>query len=114
MTEVVPKRGDIWHADIGEPVGHEAAYERPVLVVSSGRFNIVGMVTICPITRTEKLYPTRIRIQPGASGLYTTSYVQVEQVRTISTARLIKQHGRADAEHLRDIQRILRLLFESH
>ena len=32
-------RGEVWWADFGEPFGSEPGYERPVLVVSSDRYN---------------------------------------------------------------------------
>ena len=112
MTDVAPHRGDIWLADAGEPVGHEAGYERPVLVISAGRFNAFRLVTICPITRSEKLWPTRVSIDPGTSGLSTKSFIQAEQVRTISTRRLLKHLGRAEAAQMFDVERVLRLLFE--
>jgi mRNA interferase MazF len=112
MSDVVPVRGDIWHANFGQPMGHEAGFDRPVIVISNGRFNAHGLVSVCPITRTEKTYPTRIQISPGTSGLDVVSYIQVEQVRTISTQRLFKHRGRAHVAHLRDIERILRLMFE--
>jgi mRNA interferase MazF len=107
-----PARGDIWHADFGTPIGHEAGFERPVVVISAGRFNAHGLVMVCPITRTDKAYPTRVPIGPGLSGLDSLSYIQVEQVRTISTQRLVKHRGRADPAQLLDIERILRLVFD--
>lgn len=109
---LIPRRGEIWHTDFGSPIGHEAAFERPALIVSAGRFNNHGLVSVCPITRTEKTYPTRIPIAPGRSGLDATSYIQVEQIRTISTERLLMRRGEADTTHLVDAERILRLLLE--
>ena len=32
-------RGDIWWADLPEPVGSEPGYRRPVLIVQSDTFN---------------------------------------------------------------------------
>jgi mRNA interferase MazF len=108
----VPRRGEIWHTDFGTPVGHEAAFEHPAMVVSAGRFNAYGLITVLPITGTQKTYPTRIRIEPGISGLSKVSYIQVEQVRTISVDRLLTRRGQAEAGHLLDAERILRLLLE--
>ncbi|MFI7585682.1 type II toxin-antitoxin system PemK/MazF family toxin [Spongisporangium articulatum] len=111
MTES-PLRGEVWDVDLGYPVGHEAAFVRPALVVSADRFNSHELVSVCPITRTRKSYPTRVPLHPGVSGLDETSYVQVEHVRTISTARLVGRRGRVTADDLRSTARILRFLFE--
>lgn len=112
MPDLAPKRGDIWDVDLGNPIGHEAAFMRPAFVVSADRFNIHDLVTMCPVGRTYKPYPTRVPIEPGPSGLDVVSYIQVEQLRTVSTQRLVKRRGRAEPAHLLAVQRILRLLLE--
>jgi mRNA interferase MazF len=113
MSDTPLRLGQIWHADFGTPVGHEAGFARPVLVISADRFNAHELVTVCPITRTEKPYPTRIRIPADdISGLSKTSYAQVEQVRTVSTQRLTKQYGMIQPDSVRDVQRVLKLLFD--
>lgn len=105
-----PRRGEVWLADLGEPIGHEAAFLRPVLVVSDDPANRHGLATICPIGSAKRDYPTRIEIVEGTSGLHQTSYVQGEQVRTISANRLVHTLGRADVLVMRDVERVLRLL----
>lgn len=96
--------------DLGEPIGHEAAAIRPALVVSDDPANRFGLVTVCPIGRAKRGYPTRVEIEPGGSGLDETSHVQAEQVRTISTARLVQRLGRADLVVTHEVERVLRLL----
>lgn len=105
-----PRRGELWLVDLGDPIGHEAASHRPALVVSDDPANRHGLVTLCPITRSKRGYPTRVEIVPGASGLDETSYVQGEQPRTLSTARLVHRLGRADITVLSEVGRVLRLL----
>jgi mRNA interferase MazF len=112
MSDPTPKRGEIWDVDLGTPIGHEAAFLRPGFVISSDRFNVHGLVTMCPVGRTYKRYPTRVEIEPGSSGLDVVSYIQVEQLRTVSTARLVKRRGQAETAHLVAAERILRLLLE--
>ena len=107
-----PKRGEVWDVDLGDPIGHEAAFVRPALIVSADRFNRHRLVSVCPLTRTQKAYPTRVQLEPGESGLDVTSQVQVEQVRTISTARLVRRRGAAGGAAMIVVARILRLLFD--
>jgi len=105
-----PRRGDVWLVDLGDPIGHEAAFVRPALVVSDDPSNRYGLVTVCPIGRARRDYPTRIEIVPGTSGLDESSYVQGEQVRTISTNRLVHRLGRAETAVEHEVSRVLRLL----
>lgn len=96
--------------DLGNPIGHEAAFHRPALVVSDDPANRHGLVTVCPIGSARRNYPTRVEITPGNSGLDGTSYVQGEQVRTISTDRLVHRLGRAEIAVQHELDRVLRLL----
>jgi mRNA interferase MazF len=112
MPDRAPQRGEIWDIDLGTPIGHEAAFLRPGFVVSADRFNVHGLVTVCPVGRTYKPHPTRVEIQPGSSGLDVVSYIQVEQLRTVSTDRLISRRGRAESAHLLAAERIVRMLLE--
>lgn len=105
-----PLRHEVWLVDLGDPIGREAAYHRPALVVSDDPANRYGLVTLCPITRSRRGYPTRVEVPPGSSGLDETSYVQAEQPRTLSTARLVHRLGRADIAVMSEVDRVLRLL----
>lgn len=108
MTD--PTRGTIWLSDLGEPMGPEAGSARPALVVSDDRANGHGLVVICPITRTRLSYPTHIEVERGRSGLAATSYVQAEQVRTVSTLRLLHRLGEVDTVTMLQLERALRFL----
>lgn len=105
-----PLRGHIWLVDLGEPIGHEAAFIRPALVVSEDQANRHGLVIACPITSTARGYPSHVEIEPGRSGLDGISYIQAEQVRTISSARLTRRVGAADAAAMAAVERCLQLL----
>jgi mRNA interferase MazF len=85
-----PLRGDVVIIDLGEPIGHEAGLSRPGVVVSHDRLTHVGLITVLPVTRTRLGWPSHVEIEPAESGLRETSYVQTEQVRTISTARVTR------------------------
>lgn len=103
-------RGEVWLIDLGEPMGHEAGFTRPGLVISDERANRHGLVVVCPIGRAKRGYPTRVEIEPGTSGLHEVSYVQVEQVRTVSADRLLRRVGSADLVAITQVERALRFL----
>jgi mRNA interferase MazF len=109
LSNGLPLRGDVWLIDLGSPLGHEAGLKRPALVVSVDEFNSHGLVTVLPITRTDKAYPTRVAIAPGLSGLHERSFIQVEHIRTVSSQRLVRRLGIGSGEMPR-VESVLRHL----
>lgn len=105
-----PLRGDVWLVDLGDPIGDEAAARRPALVVSDDPANVHGLAVVCPITASRRGYPTHVELERGRSGLDGTSYVQTEQIRTISTARFVQRFGDADPTAMVAVERCLRFL----
>jgi mRNA interferase MazF len=104
----LPLRGDVIVVDLGEPVGHEAGLSRPALVVSHDRLAQVGLITVLPVTRTRLGWPSHIEVEPADSGLRETSYVQTEQIRTISTERVIRIVSRLPFAALSAVDGLLR------
>ena len=100
--------------DFGDPVGHEQGYRRPAVVVSADRFNAsrAGLVIVVPLTRARRGLPSHIEIEPGASGLAETSYAKTEDIKSVSTERLVRRLGRADPASLARITRALAWLLE--
>lgn len=105
---MIPSRGDVVRVDLSVPIGHEAGYERPVLVVSHDRLAVTGLVVVCAITRTRHGWPSHLEVEPAQSGLPEVSYVQTEQVRTISTQRLVAIVGHLDVVALAAVESRLR------
>ena len=106
------RRGEIYLADLGDPVGHEQALRRPVLVVSAEPWlaSHPPVITVVPITRTYRARSTHVEVEPGASGLSATSYAKCEDIRAISPLRLERRFGDADAVATAQIDLILRRL----
>jgi len=72
-----PQRGDVWQVEFGRPVGNEqGAGLRPAVVISNDGVNDSrdGLAIVAPLTTAPRSYPSRIRIQPGSSGLRETSW----------------------------------------
>ena len=109
-----PQRGEIWTVDFGEPVGHEQGHRRPGLVVSSDRLNAsrAGIVVVVPLTRTLRDLPSHVEIAPGESGLAQASYAKSEDIKSISTERLVRRLGRVQSASLDQVGRALALLLE--
>jgi len=69
------KRGEIYLADLGEPVGHEQALRRPVLIVSSDQWLLTDppVVTVVPLTRSHRRRSSHVEIEPGTAGSPTSA-----------------------------------------
>ncbi|TAM70708.1 MAG: type II toxin-antitoxin system PemK/MazF family toxin [Microbacteriaceae bacterium] len=107
-------RGDIVMADLGDPVGHEQAFIRPVVVVSADPWldSNPPVITVVPMTRTRSGRATHVELEPGLSGLKATSYVKCEDIRAISPARIRRHFGRIDSVALLRIDTILRRILQ--
>lgn len=105
------RRGELWWVDLGWPIGHEASSQRPALILSDDRFNEHALVSVVPLTRSQRDYPTRVELEPGTSGLEEVSYVQCEQVRTISSERLVRRLGVIEPVAMVEVERTLRRIF---
>ena len=105
-------RGDIFLADLGDPIGHEQAFRRPVMVVSAQRWLNTDppVVATLAITRTRRDWPEHVEIEPGSSGLRSVSYLTCEDIRAISPLRFDRQFGRVDPVVMARVDVILRRL----
>ncbi|MCL2019960.1 MAG: type II toxin-antitoxin system PemK/MazF family toxin [Oscillospiraceae bacterium] len=76
------KQGNIIKLDFNPVKGHEQAGIRPAVVVSGNTFNgLSNNIIVCPITNTNKGYPTHIALDERTT---TTGYVMCDQIRTVS------------------------------
>ena len=105
-------RGEIYIAALGEPIGHEQAGARPVLIVSASAWLSTSspVIAVLPLTRTYRQSSTHVEIEAGESGLAATSYAKCEDIRAISPVRLRHKLGEADAMIMVRIDTLLRRL----
>ena len=110
------KRGEIWWADLGEPVGSEPGYRRPVLIVQSDAFNRSAINTVVCVAITSNLKlaaaPGNVRIAARVSGLPKASVVNVSQLVTLDKIFLTERVKRSDEYLMRMVDEGLRLAFD--
>src|SRR3989337_2658076 len=86
------RRWSLVETDLGDPVGHEQGFRRPVLIVSNEAFNRAsGLTTVLPVTSVKPgrpLQPFEVFLPAGAAGNPVDSIVLPHQIRTISAGRL--------------------------
>jgi mRNA interferase MazF len=92
------KQGDIIKFDFDPVLGHEQGGYRPAVVISREIFNRkTGQIIVCPITQTDRPYPTRIFLD----GHQTQGFIICEHLKTIDVkARKPKLVERIGEEYL--------------
>lgn len=85
------KRFDVWRINLSPTLGSEQQGDaRPALVISPDELNQhLDTVVIAPLTTRIKGYPFRVRVAHKNKDCE----VMLEQIRTISKARLVKPFG---------------------
>lgn len=68
------------------------------------------MAVVLPVTTARRGLPSHIELEPGDSGLSHTSYAKAEDIKSVSTQRLVRRLGTAPADRLYRIEHALRLL----
>lgn len=85
-------RGGVYWVDLGEPIGSEPGYRRPVLVVQEDPFNASGLATTIVLSLTSNMglseFPGCVSIMAVESGLPKNSVANATQIRTIDKSRI--------------------------
>ena len=105
------KRGDIVYASLGNyPGSSKQSGDRPCLVVSSNRNNIVSPVmTVCPITTRLRRNPMHIPInKENVQGYFPKdSEIMVEQITVLDKRSIISQYGYVKPEFMAKVDEML-------
>jgi len=107
-------RGEVYHVDLGQPVGHEPAFRRPAVVVSVDILNNGpgGLAVIVPITTASYGLRSHVELEPASSGLDHTSYARCDQLRAVSVERLLTRQGMIGPEQMQAIDQALRFALD--
>ncbi len=113
------RRGEIWQVDLDPARGSEANTQRPAVVVSNDRANATasrlgrGVITVVPVTsNVTSVYPFQVLLSSPSTGLGVESKAQAEQIRSMSTQRLVRPIGRLSPDELAKLDEALRLHLE--
>lgn len=111
---MVVERGQVWWADLGEPIGSEPGFRRPVLIVQSDAFNRSRIRTVVVVVLTANVRlvdaPGNVLIPAKAAGLPKDSVANVSQVITLDRDFLLEVAGRVKGHLLTDVETGLRLV----
>ena len=99
------KRYDVRWATLDPAVGSEMAKTRPVVIVSLDVLNErLQTVTVCPLTtQMHADWRTRLQVRVGRRD----AEIAVDQIRTISKARLGNKLGALSENDARALRRLI-------
>lgn len=90
-------RGEIWWANLPDPVGSEPGYRRPVLVVQDDTFtqSRISTVVVVIITSDVQLAeaPGNVLLPGAISDLSKDSVANISQIFTVDKTLLVERIG---------------------
>jgi len=103
-------RGDICYCDLGDALGSEQQYRRPVLIIQSNELNCASPTTIVvPITAQIKHpFLQAHYILDKHNPLHERSMLLTEQVRVVDKQRLQNYVGRLKNTDMLAVEQALR------
>lgn len=98
-------RGEIWWANLPEPLGSEPGYRRPIVIVQDDIFtqSRISTVIVVIITSNTQLAqaPGNVLLPREATGLPRDSVANVSQIFTVDKTFLVERVGSLP-EHLQE------------
>lgn len=90
-------RGEIWWAQLPDPVGSEPGYRRPVIIIQDDTFTQSRIRTVIVVIITSNIElakaPGNVFLPRDTTGLSRDSVVNVSQVLTVDKAFLTERIG---------------------
>jgi mRNA interferase MazF len=94
----VISQGEIWWADLQEPVGSGPGFRRPVVIVQGDPFNRSRIATVLCVPLTSNLKwadaPGNVLIETRISGLPKDSVANVSQIVALDRSLLTERTGK--------------------
>jgi mRNA interferase MazF len=101
---MVVSQGDVWWADIGEPIGSAPGFRRPVVVVQCDAINRsrIGTVVCVPVTSNLKWAhaPGNVLLKADVTGLSRDSVANVSLIVALDRDQLTERAGKLPPRHL--------------
>jgi mRNA interferase MazF len=101
---MVISQGEVWWADIGEPIGSAPGFRRPVVVVQSDAMNRsrIGTVVCVPMTSNLKWAnaPGNVLLKGNLTGLSKDSVANVSLIVSLDKDQLTERSGKLPKRRL--------------
>jgi len=101
---VVIAQGDVWWADLPDPVSSGPGFRRPVVVVQGDPFNRSRIATAVCVPLTSNLEwaeaPGNVLLSARSTGLPRDSVANVSQLVTLDRSLLTERVGRVSRRQM--------------
>jgi mRNA interferase MazF len=95
---MVIAQGEVWWADLADPVGSAPGYRRPIVVIQSDPLNRSQLATVVCVALTSNLRwsiaPGNVLLSAKHTGLDRDSVANVSQFVTIDKRQLTERVGK--------------------
>ena len=112
-SNIYPKRGEVWIADLIPGKGWEVGKMRPVIVISANEINNISpLVIIIPISSQipQIIGPARVLIKKEGGFVEKDSVALPNQIRAADKSRFIKKIGNLSNDKLTEVEDSLKLV----
>ncbi len=111
------KQSEIWEINLSPTVGAEIKKKRPAVIINDDSIGVLPLRVIVPITQWKDKFSGAIwmiRIEPDSQNrLSKLSAIDTFQIRSISTARLIKKVGLISPDILSEIKTAVKAVIDA-
>lgn len=111
---MVVQRGEIWWANLPEPVGSEPGFRRPVLVIQSDDFNRSRIATVIALVITSNVKlaqaPGNVLLPSKITGLSKDSVANISQIITVDKSFLTERVGKIPSHLFEQIENGIKLV----
>lgn len=107
--------GDVVELDLGAPVGHEAGFRHPAVLVTAQRVldNSPSVVHAVPLTSTIRSFNSEVLISAdSANGLTVDSAAQCQHLRAVARSRIGGIRGNVGGVALARIRETIAVLLD--
>ena len=104
---MVIAQGEVWWADLAEPIGSAPGYRRPVIVLQSDPLNRSQIATVVCVVLTSNLRwsiaPGNVLLAAKHTGLDRDSVANVTQLVTIDKRQLAERVGKVPRKQIEGV-----------
>ena len=107
--------GDLVELDLGIPVGREAGFGHPAVVVTAQAILDAepAVIQVVPLTTAIRPFRSEVRVDPDpTNGLDAPSAAQCQHVRAVSARRVNVVRGNVGPLVLHQVREALALIFD--
>lgn len=104
---MVIQQGEVWWAELPDPVGSGPGFRRPVLIVQGAALNRSRLATVVCVPLTSQLRwataPGNVRLPAQSTGLSKDSVANVSQIIALDRTVLTERVGQISRQQIESV-----------